>query len=165
MHILLSRRNFLFSLVAGLSATLGGGWWAFSSTREDPLKIIAGILKKNLPYLKLEERGVTSFSIDFYRNRPIPIDYLAKWGWIGSLNTIFEIFDDSLLKKNQKLFEENIVQQYLMSSDFFFHDADESRIINYLGYFDPYNKTCTNPFARFSDTEELRSHQEIYTTR
>jgi hypothetical protein len=39
--------------------------------------------------------------------------------------------------------------RYLLSSDFFRHDADESRRIQYVRFYDPSVGACGNPFARF----------------
>jgi hypothetical protein len=44
--------------------------------------------------------------------------------------------------------EERIVTNYLLSSDFFINGADESRVVRYLGYYDPI-RACGNPFAQF----------------
>ena len=44
--------------------------------------------------------------------------------------------------------EERVVSAFLLSSDFFVNGADTSRIVRYLGFYDPL-KACSNPFARF----------------
>ena len=38
--------------------------------------------------------------------------------------------------------------QLLLSTDFFRFDADESRVIQYVGFYDPSLAPCTNPLAR-----------------
>jgi hypothetical protein len=38
--------------------------------------------------------------------------------------------------------------QFLLSTDFFRFDADESRRISYVGYYDPAVTPCNNPLAR-----------------
>jgi hypothetical protein len=43
--------------------------------------------------------------------------------------------------------EDNIVTEYLLSTDFFFHDADESREVRYLSFYEPRLAPCRNPFA------------------
>ena len=43
--------------------------------------------------------------------------------------------------------EEHVTTLYLMSSDFFKNGADENRVVQYLGYYDPL-VPCNNPFAR-----------------
>jgi hypothetical protein len=39
--------------------------------------------------------------------------------------------------------------RYLLSSDFFRHDANESRRIQYVRFYDPSMSACGNPLARF----------------
>jgi len=43
--------------------------------------------------------------------------------------------------------------QYLMSTDFFRHGADESRLVRYVGFYDPDRTACNNPLARFDDAD------------
>ncbi len=38
--------------------------------------------------------------------------------------------------------------QYLMSTDFFIYDEDESRVVNYITLFDAYASPCFNPLSR-----------------
>lgn len=38
---------------------------------------------------------------------------------------------------------------FLLSTDFFLNDQDESRILLYIGYYDPYLRGCGNTIARF----------------
>jgi hypothetical protein len=44
--------------------------------------------------------------------------------------------------------EERVVSTYLLSSDFLINGADESRVVRYLGFYDPM-RACGNPFAQF----------------
>jgi hypothetical protein len=39
--------------------------------------------------------------------------------------------------------------RYLLSTDFFRHDANASRQIRYVGFYDPDVTPCNNPLARF----------------
>ncbi|MGH9381412.1 MAG: hypothetical protein ACRD2Z_12460 [Thermoanaerobaculia bacterium] len=41
--------------------------------------------------------------------------------------------------------------QFLLSTDFFRFDADESRLISYVGFYAPSITPCNNPLARFDD--------------
>ena len=47
--------------------------------------------------------------------------------------------------------EPNLYMRYLLSTDFFAHNADETRRIRYVGLYNPPFSPCVNPFARFSD--------------
>ena len=43
--------------------------------------------------------------------------------------------------------------RYLMSTDFFRHGADESRVVRYVGFYDPDRTACNNPLAQFDAVE------------
>jgi hypothetical protein len=47
----------------------------------------------------------------------------------------------------------DIHTQFLLSTDFFQHGADEQRTIHYVGYYDPASTPCHNPLVRFDDGE------------
>ena len=47
----------------------------------------------------------------------------------------------------------DIHTQFLLSTDFFQHGADEKRTIHYVGYYDPASTPCNNPLAQFDDAE------------
>jgi hypothetical protein len=55
-----------------------------------------------------------------------------------------------LLPPNHSLrrLEDSVVSNYLLSTDFFQHDASMRREIQYLGLYDPMIAICRNPFAR-----------------
>jgi hypothetical protein len=44
-----------------------------------------------------------------------------------------------------------VCTRYLMSTDFFRHGADESRLVRYVGFYDPDNVPCNNPLAEVDD--------------
>jgi hypothetical protein len=48
----------------------------------------------------------------------------------------------------------DIHTQFLLSTDFFEHDADEKRTIRYVGYYDASVTPCNNPLARFDDGDQ-----------
>lgn len=40
-----------------------------------------------------------------------------------------------------------IEKSFLLSSDFFYYEAKTNRTVNYVGYYDPWERPCSNPFA------------------
>ena len=81
---------------------------------------IAEILKRRLEYLDLEPDGVASFAEHYAREvHPQPGPEL----------------------------EDDVVVRFLLSSDFFWNGADESRAVRFTRYHDPYAAACANPFA------------------
>lgn len=144
---IISRRHFL----AGAAAATGsaffmyvGGWWLFKVRKQDSTDFVSAILEKKLSWLKLDEEGVRAFSEDF--------GYSELAGWAGMFGLVYryvDIFD--LASSSGKLhdFEDIVVLQYLLSTDFFQNDADESGVVKYLGYYDPFRPGFRNPLARF----------------
>ena len=75
------------------------------------------------PYLKLRAGTVKAFETDYqrYMDRTLPRD---RWS-------------------------DRVQAQFLLSTDFFRFDADESRVVNYVGFYDPIFTPSNNPLARF----------------
>ena len=131
---MLNRRKFLGALGAflGLSA---GGWWLARRLKPSPpeeyanpvVELIAGILKGRLPFLKMEGQGINAFASDLQRRNP------------GVLRRAAQGRADA---------QDWLTERYLLSSDFFRNGADEGRSVNYLAYYDPYQRPCGNPFAQ-----------------
>lgn len=94
------------------------------------VKAIVEFLKTELNYLQLNEADLVAFGRDFQQDQ-------------GE-----EKLQDQY-KKEPKKIENRAVTQFLMSTDFFWNKADESKPVKYLAYYDPYRRICSNPFARF----------------
>ena len=114
-----TRRGFLKRSVAALA--LGGGlaWCGWWAHRHLARRRIT----RHFPYLKLDREGVGRFLADFE----------AAYG----------------AKRLANAGESKLAKQYLLSTDFFLHDADESRTVRYVALVDPYVTPCYNPLARF----------------
>jgi hypothetical protein len=120
----LTRRKFLVSAVASLLVVTG-----CTNEQTDPAtELILSILREKLNYLRLDETGLRMFAQEFQ----------AKSG----LNVLQGQENDPAQ------LEYALTTQFLMSSDFFWHNADETRLVQYRRYYDPY-EGCTSPFARF----------------
>jgi hypothetical protein len=79
-------------------------------------------LRGHFPYLDLEPAGVARFLSDYER-------YESRFVARSPLPV-------------------DVYTRYLLSTDFFQHGADESRQIQYVGFYDPYVTPCLNPLAR-----------------
>ena len=128
-----NRRAFLAGLVSALSLG-GGGWWWWRGREappQEPLdpwtELTAATLRRLLPYLQLDDDGLARFGRDLRAAGGRDLLRRADAGdarareWLG--------------------------QQFLLSSDFFWNGADESRPVGYRAYYDPYAQACANPFA------------------
>lgn len=138
----MKRRTFLIS-----TAAIAGGALAWRVSRSRDAAAIAKVVQKQLHYLKLDAAGVERFARDMSERKAISSFRLRIIDSAGVLYTAFTPARGGRIDQAMRHGEDRIVTQYLMSSDFFAHGADESRIVRYLGYYDPL-VACNNPFAR-----------------
>jgi len=147
----ITRRTFVLSVIASAMSLVVGGCATRDGTTAapttagdaDPLAAtapeqvnleetgiapIVDLLHKQFDYLDLDAAGLVAFAQDFQ----------AKAGE--------EVLSQQA--NNPEEFLYSVSTQFLMSSDFFWNGADESRPVKYVAYYDVYN-ACTSPFARF----------------
>lgn len=135
------RRTLLTSIAAIGSGLLA--WRVGFGSDEDA---IARVLHKRLCYLRLDPHGVDAFAKDMATRDRISKFRLRLISAAGPLYTIFNPPEGGRLDRLLRHGEDRIVTQYLMSSDFFKNGADKTRVVCYLGYYDPL-VACNNPFA------------------
>ncbi len=122
------RRAFL-GAVAALSLSIGLGRWFYQPRRlDDPWTAqTAATVRRLLPYLQIDEDSLARFAQDLLARDQHALLRRAGAGdaraeaWLG--------------------------EQFLLSSDFFWHGADERKAVGYRAYYDPYELPCANPFA------------------
>lgn len=95
------------------------------------------ILKKELYYLKMEPNGVTQFVTDYFAATGNDTVSIAKWKLLYYLKSGWE--------KSDRI--SDLMKYYLLSSDFFIHKMDESKVVNYLGLFNSYRSPMPNPYS------------------
>jgi hypothetical protein len=145
----IGRRGFILgAMMAGVSLYTAG-WWLFKVRPRDYSDIVLAVLRKHLGYLKVQEGDFERFASEFrpsYGNDP-------RVSWAGIAAPIYAWTDlRRLVPRATRFhrFEEDVVGSFLMSTDFFWRGADETREIVYMGYGPPYRRPCQNPFARFT---------------
>lgn len=94
------------------------------------------LIEKQLQYLKLEEGSVEKYVNDYFLNSNDAVLRL-KWKTMYYLNTTWN--ESNTLK--------DLIKYYLLSTDFFINKMDESKVVNYLGLYNPYKSPIPNPFA------------------
>jgi hypothetical protein len=113
---------------------------------------IAAAVRRRLPMLKLDEEGLHAFA------KAQIATLLAKRPSWGRLKTHLRT---ALAKKpvvhyegistdkrtSRERLEDNLATVFLLSSDFFWTGADESRVVKFREFYDPM-RACGNPFAR-----------------
>lgn len=130
------RRKFL--QLAGLgSVVLALPSIALYST--SPEDAAVGIILNELNFLKLERKGVEQFVTDYYKWSGI--HKRLRMRLTTKANYFFKIDSD------QSDIVRNLINTYLISTDFFQNKMDESRVIKYVGRYNPYKTPCANPFS------------------
>lgn len=128
----MKRRKFI--TIAGLGSALAAVFSLkfFTTSFEDAA---AAIIRNELGFLTLDEGGVARFVREYAVNRDTNYKLAVK-GY-------------SLLKvsanKSGKIHQ--LVSSYLLSTDFFQHNMDESRVLKYVGLYNPYKRACAHPFS------------------
>ncbi len=127
------RRNFLKIAGAGTAAVvaLPAVWYKSISLHE----AAAGIITRELSYLKLEPKGVARF-----------VDEYLKDSW--SRFPANKIKPYYVLHKGADPSEvTDLTSKYLLSSDFFINKMDDTKTVQYVGLYNPYRSPCANPFS------------------
>lgn len=141
-----NRRQFL---VAGVAGFTGLVTWRF--VRSSPESAIMTVVKERLDYLLLEENGLHEFARDLVAQKILSSNKLRMLNVAGPLYTQLAITSyKNPLSHAVWQREERIVSMYLMSSDFFLSGADETRLVRYTGFYDPFHDShpCSSPFSR-----------------
>lgn len=148
----ISRRVFILSALASVATASVGGWWVFKVSQDDNTDLITAILRKNLGYLNLDEAGLVAFAHDFQTNIDTNNRKMYLLSLARPIYATSNLFEMTPMKNEVRKIEERIINQFLMSSDFFWRGADETQTVTYLGYYDPYKNPCANPFASRATT-------------
>jgi hypothetical protein len=139
-----SRRIALRYLCSTLALTVSAPVirYATANSRDS----IVAVLHKCLGYLKLDERGVVRFADDLIARDIVSGPRLEIIGAAGPLYTHLSMAAHNIVYDGIRHGEERIITYYLLSTDFFSAGQNETRVIQYLGFYDPL-RTCGTPFA------------------
>jgi hypothetical protein len=129
---IMKRRKFL--TIAGIGGALAavGSLRFFTTSFEDSA---ADLIRNELSFLKLDEEGLKKFTTEFGKDKDRKYKLIVKG---------YSLFGVDV-SKSGKL--HNLVSNYLLSSDFFTAGMDESRLVKYVGLYDPYTRPCSHPFS------------------
>lgn len=125
-----SRRTFLRGIIAVLAVVAAGIPTYGYVSRRYHHSLIVTALREKLDYVQLDEAGLANFAND----------YLERYGTARMAG----------LARRDEIDVHYVATLFLMSSDFFWFDADMSRTVNYLTLHNPYRGCGTNPFARLA---------------
>ncbi|WP_017732429.1 hypothetical protein [Nafulsella turpanensis] len=137
----MKRRNFLKILGAG-SLLTSLGYWGLNSFESS----IRDIILEDTKGLLLKEETVDRFLADarkevFWHKYDFPRKgFIVAHTWLGSGFLPYK------LKYSQ--YRSKIVGTFLLSTDFFtLNRMDENRAINYVAFYNPYQRPCASPFS------------------
>lgn len=142
------RRKFLLS-VLGLAGLAGLGLWGFGRGAIE--SEIVSVLRRRLGYLKLDEEGLHAFARD--QTTKILTKRMSmsrvRYHLVATVGPTFKRFQRSTdTRSRTERIEDMFVSTFLLSSDFFTHGSDESRVVRYVAYYDALLHPCSSPFAR-----------------
>jgi hypothetical protein len=144
---MISRRRLLLGGI-GVVGVAGLAGWGLGRVG---LKLeIVAVLKRRLDFLKLDEKGVQTFAtdrVDAMFNKKIPTWNRLRYHFGANMRSYPRFYRSADARSRVVQFEDAVVQLYLLSSSFFINGTDESRLVEYVGYYDPLHP-CQNPFAR-----------------
>jgi len=98
---------------------------------------VSGIIYNEYHYLKLDQEGVDLYVKEYLNNNKDGLSYQMKV-------MAFDLFN---VEPENSTIVAHIVQNYLLSTDFFLNKMDETKVVHYIGAYDPYHTPCANPFT------------------
>ena len=100
-------------------------------------KYAVQLIKDELHYLKLEPGSVEQYVEDHFRIAGVSIMTNIQWKSFYYLGVTW--------KKSDKVFE--LIKYYLLSSNFFLNKTDETKVVKYLGFYNPYKGPIPIPYS------------------
>ena len=142
------KRRRLLLIALGVAAIAGVGVVGLGRVATE--SEIVSHVRRRLSFLRLDEAGVRAFARDqistLLAKRPTWVRW--KYHFLHIFAKSFSRFDSSNDKRSRvERMVDNLASTYLLSSDFFLNGADESRVVQYVRFYDPM-RPCGNPFAR-----------------
>jgi len=135
-----SRRWFLLAFVA-----LGFLGFALFWPRAE--RVIVAILRRRVGFLDVDPKSFHDFAEGYLQRKSRAAKQLA---WVAPLAPLLALWSPYAwlpMGHPVRRLEDNVVSNYLQSTDFFVHGADESRHVHYTGFAMVQDRNCSNPFA------------------
>jgi hypothetical protein len=150
---MIKRRRFLLGGL-GIAALAAVSVWGAGMAAESE---IAAAVRRRLAFLRIDEAGLHSFAKDYLQSAKEYVllrlaEHPSWYSWKFHLYSIFRGQVDRLglsndTRSRRQRLEELWATIFMLSSDFFVTGANESRVVRYVGLFDPM-RPCASPFAR-----------------
>ena len=147
------RRLFAYGALAGAAATAAytTGWWWFKVRTGDTQDLIIAVLRRHLDGLPVAEEDMRAFALAL-QPRYAQHTRLAQLGMLAPLYQRFNLFRFiPRTAASFRHFEDEVVAEFLFSTDFFDPERDPVEPVNYYGARDAERRICGNPFANFDE--------------
>jgi hypothetical protein len=144
----MTRRRFLISYAA-LAILAGAGGYGLWLKFQPSSGLIVAALRQHLGHLIVSPEDLRRFGADHLQH----VGPKDRWAirLLAPLAPIYSGIRPLLIRASSprvQRFEEAVISNFLLGTDFFTSGADESRPIHYIGYPDPYLRPCgRNPLA------------------
>lgn len=140
----ISRRKFLVGMLLAIPLVK----LSWTAARKDYAPGVALLVQESLSDLELEAAGLAKFAHDFVAHHP---KNLSKAG-LFSLAVMLRGLPLLGPRLQTRLDETRTMaaERYLLSSNYFTAGYRKGEPVSYIQYYDPYERPCTNPLARFT---------------
>lgn len=138
----------LFLKTSAVTLVLGGGYGLLKWFTAEPADIIIAILKRRIGYLNVDRDTFKVFAGDYVKWKAgegrklkmlsvvsFPAQHISPYDLLPQGNPVRRL-------------ENNVVSQFLLSTDFFQNGANENRKIHYRQFYNPLVTICANPLMR-----------------
>lgn len=144
MNLKVNRRRLL--AIAGIGA-VGVTLASLASWRTaHETDIVVATLRNRLKDLRIAPGIFEKFAKSYIETKDA---YAKKMRLLGTFSELFSImtpYNFLPMDHSWRRMEDNIVSNFLLSTDFFQNGANVSRQVNYLGLYDPYLRPCVQFF-------------------
>ncbi len=142
----MNRRNFVKAVVGVGAGTLVAGTGYVASTGF--YDVVDRIVREELSYLSVNDSVYDAFMSDVKQQRAISHLGFQK-EWFVRLHFMFGKSGTFFLPYRYKYeqYKSQIIGTFLLSTDFFYNNMDESKPISYVTLYHPYKNACSNPFS------------------
>jgi len=134
-----------------VGASLYFGDYLFLNNGDRQIDAIVDLLRERLNFLDIRDADLVAFAHDYQRRELTEkAEVVDRLGPIGAVYRFYDRLNNSHMVDELRDFEDYTANLFLLSSDFFWHGADESRTVSYLSLYGTVETACgQNPFARF----------------
>jgi hypothetical protein len=128
----MKRRKFIWRITGAGGAIAGLGAVFFSTSLKDA---VSNKIQSELSFLKLDPDGLDQFVADYTKN----ISTAKKASLYG--------YAALALSSKRSLKIRKLINVYLLSTDYFQNNMDDTRVVKYIALYDPRVRPCVNPFS------------------